>query len=159
MGLRAAVKRATGGCRMRELQSLLDFGKIAPALPSAHPFSGVARGFYWSSTTSVGSPLDAWGVVLIEGLRRRQVSHLVCVASAGWSDSVRSGARIRLVSLWPPLTRSDHRRRVPGCQAASDPAQIEPALLAERGPPAARKGDRRAWRTSSYARRIGGTGP
>ena len=52
---------------MRELQSLLDFGKIAPALPSAHPFSGVARGFYWSSTTSVGSPLDAWGVVLIEG--------------------------------------------------------------------------------------------
>jgi hypothetical protein len=52
---------------VRELQSLLDFGKIAPALPSAHPFSGVARGFYWSSTTSVGSPLDAWGVVLIEG--------------------------------------------------------------------------------------------
>lgn len=52
---------------VRELQSLLDFGKVAPALPSAHPFSRVARGFYWSSTTSTGSPLDAWGVVLIEG--------------------------------------------------------------------------------------------
>jgi hypothetical protein len=52
---------------VRELQSLLDFGRVAPALPSTHPFSRVARGFYWSSTTSVGSPLDAWGTVLIEG--------------------------------------------------------------------------------------------
>lgn len=52
---------------VRELQSLLDFGRIAPALPEAHPFSNVARGFYWSSTTSAGSPLDAWGTVLIEG--------------------------------------------------------------------------------------------
>lgn len=52
---------------VRELQSLIDYGRVVPALPSAHPFLFVARGFYWSSTTSVGSPLDAWGVVLIEG--------------------------------------------------------------------------------------------
>ena len=36
---------------VKELQSLIDFGMYNPALPSGHPFTGVASDHYWSSTT------------------------------------------------------------------------------------------------------------
>lgn len=36
---------------VRELESLIDYGKQNPALPEAHPFTGVLSSWYWSSTT------------------------------------------------------------------------------------------------------------
>ncbi|NIO68243.1 MAG: DUF1566 domain-containing protein, partial [Anaerolineae bacterium] len=36
---------------VRELQSLIDYGRQTPALPSGHPFTGVQSSLYWSSTT------------------------------------------------------------------------------------------------------------
>lgn len=52
---------------LRELQSLIDFGQIFPALPLGHPFSGVQLGHYWSSTTMGGEPSYAWIVWLTTG--------------------------------------------------------------------------------------------
>jgi hypothetical protein len=46
---------------VRELQSLIDYGRSFPALPEGHPFSwDPAR--YWSSTTSATSTTNAWTV-------------------------------------------------------------------------------------------------
>lgn len=36
---------------VRELQSLVDYGRWAPALPAEHPFLSVQSSKYWSSTT------------------------------------------------------------------------------------------------------------
>jgi len=35
---------------IKELQSLIDFGQVGPALPDGHPFTDVQNSFYWSST-------------------------------------------------------------------------------------------------------------
>jgi hypothetical protein len=35
---------------LRELQSLVDYGKAYPALPPGHPFPGVLSHYFWSST-------------------------------------------------------------------------------------------------------------
>jgi hypothetical protein len=45
---------------VRELQSLVDYGRSNPALPANPPFTGV-QGFYWSSTTAP-DPTLAWDV-------------------------------------------------------------------------------------------------
>jgi hypothetical protein len=37
---------------VRELHSLIDYGRILPALPAGHPFLGVVNYNYWTSTTS-----------------------------------------------------------------------------------------------------------
>ncbi len=55
---------------LRELQSLIDYGQYNPALPSAHPFSGVqfeGGDKYWTSTTYVRAESWAWAVYLGEG--------------------------------------------------------------------------------------------
>jgi hypothetical protein len=53
---------------IRELMSLLDYGRLDPALPSLHPFSGVQLSSYWTSTmTASGSPNYAWLVGLRYG--------------------------------------------------------------------------------------------
>jgi hypothetical protein len=53
---------------VRELLSLIDYGKDFPALPSNHPFDNVlSNGYYWSSTTNEAHPSEAWMVRLIEG--------------------------------------------------------------------------------------------
>ena len=42
---------------VKELQSLIDFGQISPALATGHPFSDVfLSSSYWSSTTGAGAP-------------------------------------------------------------------------------------------------------
>ena len=56
---------------IKELQSLIDFGNYAPALPTGHPFVNVLTLNYWSSTTSDNNPDYAWylymnGVVALE---------------------------------------------------------------------------------------------
>lgn len=47
---------------VRELQSLVDFGQHSPALPVGHLFVDVRLTFYWTSTSAVDSPANAWAV-------------------------------------------------------------------------------------------------
>jgi hypothetical protein len=55
---------------VKELQSLIDFGRFGPALPDGHPYLDVQPSFYWSSTTKQPDtipPVDpgvAWAVSL-----------------------------------------------------------------------------------------------
>jgi hypothetical protein len=63
---------ATGAWRLpnvEELQSLINWGKVSPALPTGHPFTGVVNDNYWSSTTNMNaSPqIYAWGVSIDVG--------------------------------------------------------------------------------------------
>jgi hypothetical protein len=57
---------------VRELQSLIDFSNLSPALPSGHPFTDVQPGVYWTSTSyAEGNDFDgAWGVFLGDGTVR-----------------------------------------------------------------------------------------
>lgn len=52
---------------VRELYSLIDFGRHNPALPDGHPFSGVLLEYYWSSTTYAGLTNYAWRVSMSSG--------------------------------------------------------------------------------------------
>ncbi|RKZ70380.1 MAG: hypothetical protein DRR19_33400, partial [Candidatus Parabeggiatoa sp. nov. 1] len=61
---------------IKELQSLVHYGFINPALPNTdgtgkwvkdQPFSGVEMNYYWSSTTYAGRRGNAWGVGLSNG--------------------------------------------------------------------------------------------
>ncbi|MBF0215009.1 MAG: DUF1566 domain-containing protein [Magnetococcales bacterium] len=59
---------------VHELQSLVDAGRLTPALPTGHPFSGFRvdnwewwSGYYWSNTTCAGNTDNAWTVDLREG--------------------------------------------------------------------------------------------
>ena len=52
---------------VRELQSLIDYGRYYPALPLGHPFIGVQSLNYRSSTTHVGYADRAWFVYLYHG--------------------------------------------------------------------------------------------
>jgi len=47
---------------VRELQSLVDYGRYNPALPSGHPFTNVQSSVYWSSTTTASNTSSAWHV-------------------------------------------------------------------------------------------------
>ena len=47
---------------LRELQSLVDYGRYNPTFPEVHPFSGLVAGRYWSSTTYDMYSPDAWRV-------------------------------------------------------------------------------------------------
>ena len=52
---------------VRELHSLIDFGRSGPALPALHPFTGVQSNNYWSSTTNDYDPDTAWAVYMYSG--------------------------------------------------------------------------------------------
>ncbi len=49
---------------LRELLSLIDYGRFGPALPSDHPFTGVQSSYYWLSTTFDSYTNNAWLVGL-----------------------------------------------------------------------------------------------
>jgi len=51
-----------------ELESLVDIAQAGPALPVAHPFSGVQSNVYWSSTTNARNTGSAWTVNFDSGL-------------------------------------------------------------------------------------------
>ncbi len=53
---------------VKELPSLLDYGRFDPALPLGHPFSGVQPNVYWSSSSTASSPNYAWDVFFNSGL-------------------------------------------------------------------------------------------
>lgn len=54
---------------VRELQSLIDYGRSGPALPSGHPFAGVSSSImnFWSSTVNASYTSNAWYVGLRTG--------------------------------------------------------------------------------------------
>jgi hypothetical protein len=52
---------------VRELQSLIDFGRYNLALPSGHPFTDCQAGNYWSSTMLADPSGDAWYMRLTDG--------------------------------------------------------------------------------------------
>lgn len=52
---------------VHEQQSLIDYGRYNPALPSDHPFSGVQIFYYWSATSYAHSPALARYVILGDG--------------------------------------------------------------------------------------------
>lgn len=52
---------------VQEQQSLVDYGRINPALPSDHPFTDVQPLWYWTSNTYRGYPSIAWFVYLGNG--------------------------------------------------------------------------------------------
>jgi hypothetical protein len=53
---------------VKELQSLIDFGRVNPALPTGHPFSDVWLAIYWSSTTVAGDEISAWAIFPQDGI-------------------------------------------------------------------------------------------
>jgi len=52
---------------VKELQSLVDYGRFSPALPAGAPFTGVQSSDYWSSTTGAASATYAWLVGFGDG--------------------------------------------------------------------------------------------
>ena len=52
---------------LHELQSLIDYGQLSPALPAGHPFTNIVLSRYWSSTTSAGNETGAWSVSMGAG--------------------------------------------------------------------------------------------
>jgi len=54
---------------VRELQSLVDYGRNNPTLPAGHPFTNVLSDSYWSSSTYAFNPTYyAWFVRFNDGL-------------------------------------------------------------------------------------------
>ena len=52
---------------VKELHSLIDYGRYNPALPAGHPFTGVQSDYYWSGTSSAASADDALSVAMNYG--------------------------------------------------------------------------------------------
>ncbi len=61
---------------VRELQSLIDYGKHTPAVPSGHPFAGVQSDVYWSSSTLADRKANAWLMSLGDGRVYHVMKHL-----------------------------------------------------------------------------------
>jgi len=55
---------------IRELLSLVDYGRVGPALPEGHPFVNVALDYYWSSSTYEYNGTWAWDVYMGDGVAR-----------------------------------------------------------------------------------------
>ena len=71
---------------VRELQSLIDYGRWNPALPNGSPFTGVRPDRYWTSTSTAGLTSYAWYVYLYYGVvnidaRRAPTTSGRCVAN------------------------------------------------------------------------------
>jgi hypothetical protein len=52
---------------VRELQSLIDYGRYNPPVPAVNPFTNVQSSYYWSSTTNASLTTNAWGVGFYDG--------------------------------------------------------------------------------------------
>ena len=52
---------------VKEMFSLIDLGSSSPAIITGHPFADVRLAFYWTSTSAVEAPSNAWAVGLASG--------------------------------------------------------------------------------------------
>lgn len=59
----------------KELFSLVSHVQINPALPADHPFTNIFPGYYWTSTTCVRLPREAWYVHLGGGRVFKGMKH------------------------------------------------------------------------------------
>jgi hypothetical protein len=59
----------------KELFSLISHVRINPALPAGHPFTNIFPGYYWTSTTCVRLPREAWYVHLGGGRVFKGMKH------------------------------------------------------------------------------------
>jgi hypothetical protein len=66
----------------KELRSLADYSKGGPVMPAGHPFSDQSGFSYWSSTTNVSLPTEAWSASMFDG-------------------SISSSVKTGLLSVWP----------------------------------------------------------
>jgi hypothetical protein len=68
---------------LRELQSLIDYGRSGPALPPDHPFTGVQSAYYWLSTTVADPTTAAWYMSFtsgsLNGGARSNTFYVLCV--------------------------------------------------------------------------------
>jgi len=107
----------------KELHSLTDFSRHDPALPEGHPFSNVAQGtLYWSSTTTAYETSKAWGVAMDEGTIVSPFFGSKSDVASVWP--VRAGVTEALVSLDIKANGSDG----PITVSSSDPVAIEVSL-------------------------------
>ena len=92
----------------KELLSLIDRSANNPALPTDHPFGEMpASGWYWSSTSQAGDPLNSWLVGMRDGVVIAGVktdSATVWPVRAGGFGLVvaKSGSGTGLVTSSPP---------------------------------------------------------
>jgi quinol monooxygenase YgiN len=49
---------------IREIESLVDYGRAGPCLPDDHPFDNVRPSSYWTSTTVAAGPTEAMFIIL-----------------------------------------------------------------------------------------------
>ena len=72
--LTQCTTRTTGGRKgwrlpsVHELASLVDPANSNRSLPTGHPFANVQSAFYWSATSSTGTPTSAWIVFFNDGV-------------------------------------------------------------------------------------------
>ena len=59
-----AIESTSGGFKFPDE----DDGQLSPALPSGHPFIDVQSDLYWSSSSFVPDPTDAWIVLTSNGV-------------------------------------------------------------------------------------------
>ncbi|MEJ2641228.1 MAG: DUF1566 domain-containing protein [Desulfosarcinaceae bacterium] len=59
----------------RELFSLISHSRINPSLPADHPFTHIFPGYYWTSTTCVRLPNQAWYIHLGGGRVFKGMKH------------------------------------------------------------------------------------
>ncbi len=52
----------------KELMSLIDFDRFDPVLTLYHPFNFIQSSNYWTSTTYIGIPTQAWTVSFYNGM-------------------------------------------------------------------------------------------
>jgi hypothetical protein len=66
---------------IKEIQSLIDYGHTAPAMPENHEdaFDSVKNYYYWSSTTNLNNPYaHAWAVYMVTGVVNGQSKSNPC---------------------------------------------------------------------------------
>jgi hypothetical protein len=49
---------------IKEIESLVDYGRFGPSLPEGHPFSDVRPSSYWTSTSVAAAPTEAMFIIL-----------------------------------------------------------------------------------------------
>ena len=52
---------------IKELLSLVDYGELNPAVELGHPFTSLQSSFYWSSSTHLLFPSNAWNLNMSDG--------------------------------------------------------------------------------------------
>jgi hypothetical protein len=74
----------------KELESLVDLGRVGPVLPADHPFKNVKSTYYWSSTTMANNDDIAWILHFYSGMMTsddKGGSHYVWYVRGGWQNN------------------------------------------------------------------------